>query len=154
MRGDVTDARRRRTNKQLKIELLSQWKLEAESRNYHCCADVSWKQGNDGCGDEWEVTLLLLVELLLQLLLPFCGKKHISYKILLGEEYLLCWFQNDTQYVQTENYISPFEMSKISFLPIYKMQKHLRAKKPIHLVRRLPSCRTDESRRQFSETVC
>ena len=32
MRGDVTDAGRRRTNKQLKIELLSQWKLEAESR--------------------------------------------------------------------------------------------------------------------------
>ena len=35
MRGDVTDAgRRRRTNnEQLKIELLSQWKLDAEFRN-------------------------------------------------------------------------------------------------------------------------
>ena len=33
MRGDVTDARRRTNNEQLKIELLSQWKLEAESRN-------------------------------------------------------------------------------------------------------------------------
>ena len=30
--GDVTDAGRP-TNEQLKIELLSQWKLEAESRN-------------------------------------------------------------------------------------------------------------------------
>ena len=33
MRGDVTDARRQTNNEQLKIELLSQWKLEAESRN-------------------------------------------------------------------------------------------------------------------------
>ena len=32
MRGDVTDAGRQ-TNEQLKIELLRQWKLEAESRN-------------------------------------------------------------------------------------------------------------------------
>ena len=32
MRGDVTDAGQT-TNEQLKIELLSQWKLEAESRN-------------------------------------------------------------------------------------------------------------------------
>ena len=32
MRGDVTDAGRT-NNEQLKIELLSQWKLEAESRN-------------------------------------------------------------------------------------------------------------------------
>ena len=32
MRGDVTDARRQTNNEQLKIELLSQWKLEAESR--------------------------------------------------------------------------------------------------------------------------
>ena len=33
MRGDVTDAGRP-NNEQLKIELLSQWKLEAESRNF------------------------------------------------------------------------------------------------------------------------
>ena len=33
MRGDVTDAGRP-TKRQLKIELLSQWKLEAESRNF------------------------------------------------------------------------------------------------------------------------
>ena len=32
MRGDVTDAGRT-NNEHLKIELLSQWKLEAESRN-------------------------------------------------------------------------------------------------------------------------
>ena len=32
MRGDVTDAGQP-NDKQLKIELLSQWKLEAESRN-------------------------------------------------------------------------------------------------------------------------
>ena len=39
MRGDVTDAGRRRTNEQtLKIELLSQWKLEAEFRNISGCA--------------------------------------------------------------------------------------------------------------------
>ena len=36
MRGDVTDAGRTNDDddEQLKIELLSQWKLEAESRNY------------------------------------------------------------------------------------------------------------------------
>ena len=33
MRGDVTDAGRT-TNEQVKTELLSQWKLEAESRNF------------------------------------------------------------------------------------------------------------------------
>ena len=33
MRGDVTDVGRQTNNEQLKIELLSQWKLEAESRN-------------------------------------------------------------------------------------------------------------------------
>ena len=32
MRGDVTDAGQTTDDKQLKIELLSQWKLEAESR--------------------------------------------------------------------------------------------------------------------------
>ena len=32
MRGDVTDAGRTNEQQQLKIELLSQWKLEAESR--------------------------------------------------------------------------------------------------------------------------
>ena len=32
MRGDVTDAGQPNDDKQLKIELLSQWKLEAESR--------------------------------------------------------------------------------------------------------------------------
>ena len=34
MRGDVTDAGQTTNNEQLKIELLSQWKLEAESRNF------------------------------------------------------------------------------------------------------------------------
>ena len=35
MRADVTDAgqKTKQTTEQLKIELLSQWKLEAESRN-------------------------------------------------------------------------------------------------------------------------
>ena len=33
MRGDVTDAGQTANNEQLKIELHSQWKLEAESRN-------------------------------------------------------------------------------------------------------------------------
>ena len=33
MRGDVTDAGQTNNEQQLKIELLSQWKLEAESRN-------------------------------------------------------------------------------------------------------------------------
>ena len=33
MRGDVTDAGQPTKQQQLKIELLSQWKLEAESRN-------------------------------------------------------------------------------------------------------------------------
>ena len=32
MRGDVTDAGQTTDDEQLKIELLSQWKLEAESR--------------------------------------------------------------------------------------------------------------------------
>ena len=36
MRGDVTDAGQPNDDdKQLKIELLSQWKLEAESRNFN-----------------------------------------------------------------------------------------------------------------------
>ena len=35
MRGDVTDAGQPNNDKQLKIELLSEWKLEAESRNFH-----------------------------------------------------------------------------------------------------------------------
>ena len=35
MRGDVTDAGQPNDDKQLKIELLSQWKLEAESRKKH-----------------------------------------------------------------------------------------------------------------------
>ena len=35
MRGGVTDAGQQQTNEQtLKIELLSQWKLEAEFRNF------------------------------------------------------------------------------------------------------------------------
>ena len=38
MRGDVTDAGQ--TPEQLKIELLSQWKLEAESRNFKHCKHV------------------------------------------------------------------------------------------------------------------
>ena len=44
MRGDVTDARRQTNNKQLKIELLSQWKLEAESRNIEFVsrAEFTW----------------------------------------------------------------------------------------------------------------
>ena len=33
MRGDVTDAGQTNKQQQLKIELLSQWKLEAVSRN-------------------------------------------------------------------------------------------------------------------------
>ena len=33
MRGDVTDAGQPTKQQQLKIELLSQWKLDAESRN-------------------------------------------------------------------------------------------------------------------------
>ena len=38
MRGDVTDAGQTTNNEQqLKIELLSQWKLEAESRNFLLC---------------------------------------------------------------------------------------------------------------------
>ena len=40
MRGGVTDAGRTTNNQRtLKIELLSQWKLEAEFRKMHC---VSW----------------------------------------------------------------------------------------------------------------
>ena len=31
---------KRTTNEQLKIELLSQWKLEAESRNFDFCATL------------------------------------------------------------------------------------------------------------------
>ena len=38
MRGDVTDAGR--TPEQLKIELLSQWKLEAESLNLKVNSDL------------------------------------------------------------------------------------------------------------------
>ena len=34
MRGDVTDAGQTTERQKLKIELLSQWKLEAESRNF------------------------------------------------------------------------------------------------------------------------
>ena len=34
MRGDVTDAGQPTKQQQLKIELLSQWKLDAESRNF------------------------------------------------------------------------------------------------------------------------
>ena len=34
MRGDVTDAGQTNKRQKLKIELLSQWKLEAESRNF------------------------------------------------------------------------------------------------------------------------
>ena len=38
MRGDVTDAGQTTNDddEQVKIELLSQWKLEAESRNFLC----------------------------------------------------------------------------------------------------------------------
>ena len=35
MRGDVTDAGRQTNDEQLNIELLSQWKLAAEFRNYY-----------------------------------------------------------------------------------------------------------------------
>ena len=35
MRGDVTDAGQPTKQQQLKIELLSQWKLDAESRKFH-----------------------------------------------------------------------------------------------------------------------
>ena len=55
MRGDVTDAGRRTTNEQLKIELLSQWKLEAEFRNMNVMYP---SQGlgacNEGGGEEEE----------------------------------------------------------------------------------------------------
>ena len=49
----------KRTNEQLKIELLSQWKLEAESRNIHFgtimiqMACETWLTVSDGVGGEF-----------------------------------------------------------------------------------------------------
>ena len=59
MRGDVTDAGRRR-QQQLKIELLSQWKLEAESRNITRSTEISqglliWQN----TFDNWHLTFYI-----------------------------------------------------------------------------------------------
>ena len=52
MRGDVTDAGQPNDDKQLKIELLSQWKLEAESRKNSKDNDNEDKDGdNEGNED-------------------------------------------------------------------------------------------------------